>query len=99
MPKSAHPGSLLAADAFEKLHKSRQQVLDAATGKLPERLLAETVATVMCLTRKQRMPGLSKKVFRLVRQSLKAIARKQWKPETALLLGRRTGEGGHGPSS
>src|SRR5262249_25326166 len=99
MPRSVHPGSLLPANAFDKLRKARQEIQEEATGKLPEQLLANTVATVMELTRKQQLPRPSKRILRLVRQSLQALARKQWKLDTALLLGRRPGEGGHEPAS
>jgi hypothetical protein len=91
---------LLAPEAMNELYQSKQQIRDAVLGKLPERLVRATVGTAVRLARREAKPEevLSERVVELVRERLKALARERWKPDTALLLHRGLGEGGHGLS-
>jgi hypothetical protein len=95
-PTKAEP--LLTAQAIGSLQSAKQQLVDAAAGKIPERLVLATVEAVVRLARKEAAGEvLSERVLELVRRSLTALGRQKWKPDTALLLKRRE-EGGHGLS-
>ena len=82
---------LLSAEAINGLCSAKQQILDGAVGKMPERLVLATVAAAVRLAGREARPGevLSDRVIELVRESLQAIAQHKWKPETALLLKKR----------
>src|SRR5262249_47178775 len=94
MCNQLHRERILTAQAINDLHSSKQQILDATAGKLPERLVRSTAAAAARLARREASPAdvLSQRVLLLVGTSLKAMARRQWKPDTALWLrARRAG--------
>jgi hypothetical protein len=85
---------LLTADALSDLHKAKQQIVDAALGRVPEPLVLATAIAATRLARREATSRevLPERVVELVRETLKALAQQKWKPDTALLLKRRLGE-------
>jgi hypothetical protein len=98
MPKQLQRQPLLKAQAVSDLRHAKQEILEAVAGKVPERLVLATVGAALRLARREATPAevLSKRVCGLVRDSLMALAQEKWKPDTALVLLRRLGEGRHG---
>lgn len=80
--------------------RSLDGLRDAVAGKVPEGLLMTTVGLAVRLARNEAAPAevLPERILELVRQTLKGLPRHQGKPDTALWLHRRLGEGGHGLS-
>ena len=80
--------------------RSLDGLRDAVGGKVPERLLLTTVSVAVRLARSKATPAevLPERILELVRQTLKALPRHLGKPDTALWLHSRLGEGGHGLS-
>jgi hypothetical protein len=91
---------VLTTSALEALRHVRPQLLDAAAGRMSERLVLVTVGAAVRLARREAQPGevLPKRVVDLVCESLKDLAHKKWKPDTMLSLDRRHGKGRHGLS-
>jgi hypothetical protein len=85
---------------IDGLRRDKRQILDAAAGRLPEHLVRTTARVVAQLTRREAPLAeiVSERVCELVRQSLKGLRRREGKPDTALWLHRRLGEGRHGLS-
>jgi hypothetical protein len=85
---------ILTAQGVKDLHQVRQQIIDAAVGKVPDRLLVATAVAAVRLARNEATPRevLSERVVELVQQSLKALAQRKWNPDTALMLHKRLGE-------
>lgn len=82
---------LVTAAGLCDLQSAKQQLVDAAAGKMRERLVRATVAAAIQLARKEAAPAdvLPRRVLVLVRQSLKALSQQPWKADTALLLKKR----------
>jgi hypothetical protein len=74
-----------------------QQILDAAAGKMPERLVFSTAAAAVRLAQRQAVPAemMPERVLELVRATLKSLAQQSWKLDTVLLLNKHHREGGH----
>ena len=91
---------LLTARALNGLQDAKQQILEAVAGKVSERLVLATVGSAVRLARREAAPAevLSKRVCELVQDALVALAQRHWKPDTALVLQKRLGKGGHGLS-
>src|SRR5262249_15412446 len=87
---------LMTSAGLRELLQAKQQILDAVAGTLPERLVQDTVLVVRRLARREATTAevLSDRVCALVRESLKSLRQRTWKPDTALRL-RDRGEGGH----
>jgi hypothetical protein len=79
---------VLTSQALGGLRQAKPQILDAAASRVPERLVLAAAVAAVRLARREAAPAevLSERVIELVRDSLKALARGKWKPETALLL-------------
>ena len=92
-----HQRPVLTAEALQGLQQAKEQIVDAAAGKLPEQLVLATVESVVRLGRREAALGkvLPARVAALVRTTLKALAQQPWKPDTALRLRKRGEEGGH----
>jgi hypothetical protein len=88
---------LLTARGLADLQNAKQQIVDAAAGKVPEGLVLATALAAVRLARREATPQevLSERVVELVRQSLKALAQQKGKPETALLLQKRENHESH----
>ena len=81
---------ILPAEGMQSLLGQKWQVLEEASGKLPERLLHGTVQTVMRLTHQQAdTEVLSPRVLELVRQVLHGLKTRPLKADTALILSGR----------
>jgi hypothetical protein len=87
---------LLTAEALNDLQHAKRELMNAAVGKMPEQLVLVTAAAAVRLARREATPRevLSARIVELVRQTMKAMAREKWKPDTALLLQKRRKEGG-----
>lgn len=98
MAKPLQREPILTAQALDGLLRDKQHLLAAAAGQVPEQLVLATAAAAVRLARREAAPAevLSERVVTLVRHSLRAIAQKKWKPDTALVLHRSRKEGGHG---
>jgi hypothetical protein len=98
MSKSPSRKPILSHEALAALPGALQQICDAASGNVPERLALATLAAAARLARREAVPAavLSAPVLHLVRHSLKALAQGKWNPATALLLLKHHKEGGHG---
>jgi hypothetical protein len=97
MGKPLQRTPILPEQAITRLHQAKQEIIEAARARVPERLAAATALAAVRLARREASPGdvLSDRVCALVRASLKALAQGKWKPDTALLLQKRREEGGH----
>jgi hypothetical protein len=95
-PSNRRP--ILTPHAIKQLHQVRQQILDAAASKLPERLVMVTAATAVRLARGEEVAAesMSERVIELARETLNQLAQQPWKPDTVLLLRKQSGEGRHG---
>ena len=90
---------ILSAEAMNELQQAKQQIIEAAIGKVPERLVLVTATAAVRLRRREAAAKiLPKRIRRLVRNTLKALAQHKWKPDTALLLRHGRGERRHGLS-
>jgi hypothetical protein len=91
---------LLSLEAIQRLQDAKQQIVDAAYRRIPERLVLATVEAAGRLARREPVPAeiMSKCALELVRETLQNLAQGKWKPETALKLGRPVKGGGHGLS-
>jgi hypothetical protein len=93
--------SILGPQALAGLHKVKQQIQDEACARISQRLVRATTAVAVRLARpedgaEQELPA---RVAELVQDALAALARRAWKPDTALKLGRRRPAPGHGCAS
>ena len=88
---------LLDPQALLGLHQCKEQIVDAAVGRVPERLVNTTATAAVCLVRRQSVPAevMSERALELARTILHGLARERWKPDTALQLRRRARGGGH----
>jgi len=79
---------ILSAQALDGLQDAKRQIMEAVTGKVPERLVLATAVAAVRLARWEAVPAevLSARVLDLVRATLKASSQKSWKPDTGLLL-------------
>lgn len=100
MSKLSNRPPTLAARAFDDLQNAKQQILDAAAGKLPERLVLATAAAALRVAQRQAVPAevMPERVVELARETLKGLAQHQWRPDTILLLQKHHGKGRHGIS-
>ena len=84
----ARPKSVMPAAALENLGAVRQQILDAAAGRMPERLVQVTMALAVRAARDDTglTEALPDGVGDLVRDMLLDLAQQKWKPDTVLKL-------------
>ena len=87
---------LLCLHALKELRHAKQQLMDAAAGKVREGLVRGTVAAAVHMARQEE--ALPQRIVELVRDSLKSIAQNKWKLDTALFLQNRNEEDWHGIS-
>jgi hypothetical protein len=82
---------ILTDQAIKELRRAKLEIIDAVLDKVPERLVLTTARAAVKLARCRARPQevLSERVVHLVRATLKDLAQKTWKPETALLLKKR----------
>jgi hypothetical protein len=78
----------LSAQALQGLHQAKHQIIDAAVGRLPERLVEATAEAAIRLAHRQHVPAelMSERALELAREILHGLAQEKWKPETALKL-------------
>jgi len=94
MPRTPQP--LLSPQALQSLQHAKQQILDAAVGRIPERLVeATTRVAVRPMQTQSPVTEDTERALELARDILRCLAREKWKPDTALELGRRREGGGH----
>src|SRR5262245_13531111 len=88
MSKPSNRKPVLSLRALGGLRAAKQEIMDAAVGKMPQGLMLATVAAVVHLARRAAVAEevLSERVLELVRESLKCLAQQKWKLDTALLL-------------
>jgi len=100
MSESSPRKPILPAEALDGLRQAKSHIVDAVAGRVPERLVLATALAAVCLAKREAAPAavLSEPVIELVRDSLRALARKKWKPDTALMLKRPVRGGEHGLS-
>jgi hypothetical protein len=99
MCESSSRKPLLPVQALDGLQQAKPQILEAVAGRVSEQLVLVTALAAVRLAKREVAPEavLSERVLELVRDSLRALARGKWKPDTALKLKRVPG-GGHGLS-
>src|SRR5690349_13022274 len=98
MGESTRRKPILTAQALDGLRQAKPQILDAVANRVPERLVLATAMVATAMARHETAPEdvLPSRVLELVRDSLRAMARQKWKPDTALRLQRRSEGGSHG---
>jgi hypothetical protein len=88
MPQNRRP--LLSPQAIHGLEHAKQQILDAAVGRIPEPLVQATTRVAVQLAQSESLPTEgTEKALHLAREILQCLAREKWKPDTALKLKRR----------
>jgi hypothetical protein len=86
---------LLSPQAIGGLKHAKQQILDAAIGRVPESLVQATARVAVRLAQHDNEPvdGMPERALELAREILRRLAREKWKPDTALKL-RQLDQGG-----
>jgi hypothetical protein len=79
---------ILTDRALDDLKNVKQQILDAADGRISERLVLATAVAAVRSAQGESRPAtmFSARVAELVQDTLLALAQKKWKPDTALKL-------------
>jgi len=79
---------LLQATALAGLRDAKQQIVDAAAGRVAERLVRTTAVAAVRLALSQAVPVqmASPRALELMRETLKGLARQPWKPDTVVQL-------------
>jgi len=109
MGKPRHRQPLLSAETLQGLQQAKQQIVDAAVGRIPDRLVEATAEAAVQVALRETVPAavMSERALELARAILRGLAQDKWKPETALKLHKRLSklgcksaqkEGGHGPT-
>ena len=98
MSKPSKRQPLLTAERIADLRHAKQQLVTAAAGKVPERLVLAAAVAAVRVARRQTLPAelVSERVVELARETLKSLALQPWKPGTVLLLKGHHGDGQHG---
>jgi hypothetical protein len=93
-PRPRQP--LLSPQALQGLRHAKQQIMDAAVGRIPERLVDATAEAAVCVARRKTVPAavMPERALELAREILRGLAREKWKPDTALKLHKHLGKPG-----
>jgi hypothetical protein len=93
-PRPRQP--LLTPQALQGLRHAKQQIVDAAVGRIPDRLVEATAEAAVCVARRETVPAavMPERALELAREILRCLAREKWKLDTALKLHKRPGQPG-----
>jgi hypothetical protein len=96
MCESRQRQPILSSQALAGLQQAKRQILDAVAGRMSEQLIAATTQAAVRLARREPVTAetISKRALALARETLKDLAQRQWKADTALLLHKRLVETG-----
>jgi hypothetical protein len=85
---------LLSPQALHGLQQAKQQIIDAAVGRIPEPLVEATAEAAVRVARKEAVPAeiMSERALELARETLRGLAHEKWKPDTALKLRKILGK-------